>query len=167
MADARLPTIPQYYKRFVDAKVDLDSFPSQPCPFHHEKQGKSFSYSRDLKIWRCFGQCHCGGDVIDLHRLNYRMSSREEAKKSLYQILQIPMELDLSFEEKKVEADPEDVHRRRMYALALSLAKEPKDWIELDYIMSKVPYDVGDLEMFCIARGQTVTSSNTITLLEE
>lgn len=153
IVDSRLPTIPQYYKQYVDSKVDLNETPYQPCPFHKEQNGKSFSYSRDLQIWRCFGQCHCGGDVIDLHRLHYGLKSRDEAKINLYRMLKIPMDLAIVFEPEPIEVDEVDVRRRRVYNLALKLAKTPDDWLDLDYIMSKVPYDLKELETFCTSRG--------------
>lgn len=151
-----LISIPQYYKQYVDTTVNLDNEPTQPCPFHDEKHGRSFSYSKRLGIWRCFGQCHCGGDVVDLHRLNYKLKSREEAEKSLASILGVSLDKVLSFEKKSIEVDMNDVHRRRVYSLALSLAKEPDDWLDLDYILSKVPYDVSELEVFCSARGHPI-----------
>ncbi len=153
-----LPTIPQYYSQYVDPSVNLENEPTQPCVFHNEKHGRSFSYSKTLNIWRCFGSCHCGGDVIDLHRLNYHLKDREEAKKSLYSILGLKIDETISFEKEDIEIDMNDVHRRRVYALAVSLAKEPDDWLDLDYILSKVPYDVAELEVFCAARGCPVTS---------
>lgn len=166
MADLldKLPTIPQYYKQYVDPSVDLNINSSQPCPFHNEKTGKSFSYSKQLNIWRCFGQCHCGGDVIDLHRLNYKLKSREEAKASLYNILGIEYTASLSFEKEDIEVDEVDVHRRRVYSLAVTVATKPDDWLELDYILSKVPYDVHELEMFCLKHGVNVTSPNITSI---
>lgn len=158
----KLPTIPQYYKQYVDPKVDLELQSSQPCPFHNEKTGKSFSYSKQLNIWRCFGQCHCGGDVIDLHRLNYRLKDREEAKRSLYKMYGISMQETITFEREEVKVNEDDVHRRRVYALAVSLATQPNDWLELDYILSKVPYDVKELEVFCMSHGHPIPSSKNL-----
>lgn len=149
----KLITIPQYYKQFVDPKVDLDVTPYQQCPFHNEKTGKSFSYSKQLNMWRCFGQCHCGGGVIELHQLNYRLKSREDAKQSLYKLLGIELEETISFEKPVLEVDEKDVARRRVYSLAVSLAKDPESWLELDYILSKVPYDIKELEIFCMKQG--------------
>lgn len=154
----RLPSIPEYFKKYVDTKVDLDTTPQIPCPFHDEKTGKSFSYSKQLGIWRCFGACHCGGDVIDLHRLNYRMKTRDEAKRALYMLYGISLSEELNFDKKKVEVNMEDVHRRRVYAAAVKLAKTPDDYIALDYIVSKVPYDVKELEVFCSSRGVLLSS---------
>lgn len=157
----KLPSIPQYYKEYVDPKVDLNLNTSQPCPFHNEKTGKSFSYSKQLNKWRCFGACHCGGDVIDLHKLNYRLKSREEAKKSLANILGINFKTELKFETPVIEVDAMEVHKKRAYALAVSLSKTPDDWLELDYILSKVPYDVAELNVFCTVRGVPLMSPNT------
>lgn len=149
----KLPSIPMYYKQYVDPKVNLDETPSQPCPFHNEVSGKSFSYSRDLGIWRCFGACHCGGDVIDLHKINYRYKSRKEAETALYKLYGISLQEEISFEKEEVEVNEADVHRRRVYGTALRLATTPDDWEELDYVVSKVPYDVKELETFCATRG--------------
>lgn len=160
-----LPSIPDYYRQYVDPKVDLNTSPSQPCPFHDEKSGKSFSYAKQLGIWRCFGQCHCGGDVIDLHRINYRLKSREEAKESLYKILGISITKELSFEKREVEVDDKDIYRRRVYSLAVSIARNSDSgvWLELDYILSKVPYDVKELEVFCSRHGHPISSSKNLT----
>lgn len=150
---AELPSIPAYFKTYVDSNVDLEITPQLPCPFHEEKSGKSFSYSRQLGVWRCFGACHCGGDVVDLHRLNYRMKTRDEAMQALCKIYGVDMHKDLTFEKKEVNVDLREVHRKRVYAAAVGLAKTPDDYVELDYIMSKVPYDVTELEVFCSSRG--------------
>lgn len=159
----KLPTIPQYFQQYVDPKIDLSVTSSIPCPFHNEKVGKSFSYSKTLNVWRCWGQCHCGGDVIDLHRLNYRLKSKKDAEESLCAVLHIKPETSVSFEEKKVEVDEREVYRRRVYATALKLANTPDDWLELDYILSKVPYDVRELEVFCNTHGYSVASKNNYT----
>ena len=87
----KLPSIPQYYKEYVDPKVDLNINTSQPCPFHNEKTGKSFSYSKQLNKWRCFGACHCGGDVIDLHmlwsaRLGRKISFKQAVVELYYEL---------------------------------------------------------------------------------
>ena len=148
-----LPSIPQYFKEYVDSNIDLDKTPSIPCPFHNEKSGKSFSYSRNLNIWRCFGQCHRGGSVVDLHQLNHGIKSRKEAEKALYALYELPYNETLSFEKEEVKVNENDVHRRRVYATAVDIAKTPDDWDELDYILSKVPYDVKELEVFCSAKG--------------
>lgn len=153
----KLPSVPVYYAQFVDPKVNLDETPSQPCPFHDEKTGKSFTWSKQLNRWRCWGKCHCGGDVIDLHKLNYKLKSRDEALRSLCDIYHISMTQELSFEKEEVEVDEKEVYRRRIYALSLALAKEPDDWLDLDYIVSKVPYDVKELEMFCNVRGYRIS----------
>jgi hypothetical protein len=158
--DNLLPSIPDYYRMYVDPKVDLNTTPSQPCPFHNEKVGKSFSFSKQLGKWRCFGQCHCGGGVIELHQLNYRLKTKEDARKSLYQLCGIDYTESISFEKKEVSVDIDNVYRRRLYSLAVNLAKDPDSWLELDYILSKVPYDVKELEVFCSVRGHVITNDN-------
>ena len=83
----RFPTIPEYYTLMINSSVDLIEEPKQCCPFHHEDT-PSFSYSVSKNVWRCFGGCHTGGDVIELHRMNYHIRSREEAKQSLQRIFE-------------------------------------------------------------------------------
>ncbi len=154
----KLPTIPQYYTQYVDNKVDLNETPYQACPFHGEVNGKSFSYSRQLGIWRCFGACHAGGDVVELHKLNYKIKSRKEAEISLCRMYGIDInEEEISFEETPVEVDQNDVYRRRVLACAMHLAKTPEDYTELDYMVSKVPFDVKDLEIYCSVRGYPIS----------
>lgn len=148
-----LPTIPDYFRNYVDPQTDLIATPHIPCPFHNEQHGKSFSYNIEKKIWRCFGECHCGGDVIDLHRLNKRFRTREEAKLSLYAMFGIKEEIVTNFEREPVKADENEVYRNRLYNRALQLAKTPDDWIELDYLLSQVPFAKEDLERFCRIRG--------------
>lgn len=148
-----LPSIPKYYRDHVDPQVDLSVTPSIPCIFHNETHGRSFSYKAGSEIWRCFGACHCGGDVIDLHRHHYKLRSREEATKSLYRLYGLhydPVRLSMP---KAAEPDRTDAYRRRVYEAALRLAVTPDDWIQLDYIVSKVPYSVTELELFCNDRG--------------
>lgn len=146
----RLPTIPEYFKKYVNQNIDLDVENAIACPFHHEEHGKSFTYSPDKKIFRCWGACHTGGDVIMLHKLNYKFATKDEAKKSLYSMYDI--EDKPSFEKEEVHVNPEEVSRRAAYANAVRVAKTPEDWIALDYIMSMSPVDVKRLETFTASR---------------
>lgn len=156
----KLPTIPQYFQQYVDIKINLDNTPSIPCPFHSEKTGKSFSYSKQLGIWRCFGSCHRGGDVIDMHQLNYHIKSYEEAAKSLCSLYGIQFEVAPTFERETVKADEREVYRRRLLASANAVATTPDDWIELDFIVSKYPYDTAELELFCSSRGRLISRND-------
>lgn len=144
-----LITIPEYYKRFIDPTVDLSTDTKQCCPFHKEDT-PSFSYSPERGTWRCFGACHTGGDVIELHRKNYKLNSRADAKASLYAILGIKNEV--TFERPKVEANEEEVQKRLIYSRAIELATDADAWLELDYIMSFHPIDYDRLQLFCNTR---------------
>lgn len=159
---SKLPTVPQYYAQYVDNKVDLNETPYQACPFHGETNGKSFSYSKQLGIWRCFGACHAGGNVIALHKLNYHLKTLEEAEKSLCQMYGIETDVTPTFEEETIEVDMNDVYRRRVLTCAMNMAKTPDDYVELDYIVSKVPYDVKDLEIYCSVRGYNLSKETGI-----
>ena len=66
-----LISIPEYFTRFIDRSIDLTKIPKICCPFH-EEDTPSFSYSSEKGLWRCFGACKVGGDVIALHQKNYR-----------------------------------------------------------------------------------------------
>ena len=145
-----LPTIPEYFKAYVDRSVDLTVTKNIPCPFHGEKAGKSFTYSPDKQVWRCWGACHTGGDVIKLHQLNYHLKSYQDAKVSLYNLLGLQDELKPSFAPKKLRLTPKENERKALYARACKLAAElsPKQWLQLDYILSKVPFDSDELENF-------------------
>jgi len=36
------------------------------CPLHEEQSGTSFSVDAKKNLWKCFGKCCCGGDVLKL-----------------------------------------------------------------------------------------------------
>lgn len=153
MVSPDLPSIPDYYKAYIDKSVDLDVTPHQPCPFHGETHGKSFSYKDG--IWSCFGACHVyGADVIELHRRNYKLKSKEEAELSLRKLYGLPLKMIPTFKRKEVTVDDGHVKRLALYNRALRVATSVDSWIELDYILSKVPYDVDELEMFCNQYGK-------------
>ena len=153
MVDDRLPSIPDYYKKYVDKSVDLNVTSHVPCPFHGETHGKSFSYKDG--IWSCFGACHVyGADVIEMHRRNYKLKSRDEAEISLRRLYGLPLRKVPTFKKKEVEVSTERVHSLALYNRALKCATEPESWVELDYILSKVPYDVSELELFCNKYGK-------------
>lgn len=146
-------SIPEYFKAYVDNSIDLTVTKNIPCPFHDEKEGKSFTYSPDKQIWRCWGACHMGGDVIKLHQLNYHLKSYQDAKVSLYKLLGLQEELKPTFVPAKVKLNPVDNKRRATYAKAIRLATDVDSKIELMYIMSKVPYDINELETFISKHG--------------
>lgn len=150
MAKDNVISIPEYYKRFINSQVDLSIETKQCCPFHKEDT-PSFSYSPERGTWRCFGACHVGGDVIDLHRKNFNLPDRATAKQSLYAILGVKQEVN--FERQKPTVNELEVTHRLIYARAIEAAKTIDDWLELDYIMSFYPVDYDWLESFCAKKG--------------
>ena len=100
--------------------------------------------------------------MIDLHRLNYRLKTKDEALKSLCALYGITLDVKPDFKIEMPEVDEREVYRRRALAVAMSLAKTADDYIELDYIVSKVPYDVKDLEIFCSSRGYVLSKETSV-----
>ena len=134
----RYPTIPEYYKIFINEKVDLLSDPKQCCPFHYEKT-PSFSYSAEKDVWRCFGACKCGGDVFDLHKKNFKLMSKEEAKKSLKAIFKV-YDSDV-MQNSVMLISEQEIEQKSLYQKALVYADRPERWAELDQVMSIYPLE--------------------------
>ena len=138
MIEGRLPTVPEYYKEFIDGTVNLAAEPKQCCPFHSEDT-PSFSYDRRTDRWSCFGACHAHGDVIDMHNRVFHFGDRKVAEKDLYQRCKIKYEP----KPEKVgqfNVDKTKVDNNALYVQACSLANTPDRWVELDEVMSKYPF---------------------------
>lgn len=136
----RMPTIPEYYRERINAAVDLISERKQCCPFHKEDT-PSFSYQHDKKRWRCFGACKTGGDVIELHRKNYKLASREEARVSLMSLYGVTEKVELTMNVDTCRVDSNKVEFERLYQLVLLHANIIERWLAMDYAMSKYPVD--------------------------
>lgn len=141
-----LISIPEYYARFIDPSVDLNKTPKVCCPFHHENT-PSFSYSPSKGVWRCFGACKAGGDVIAMHQRNYRLPNRTQAEASLAKLLGYTVEPKKP-QLKAGKVDEQAVTHNTAYARAALVANTVEDWLELDYIMSIYPPDTQMLEAF-------------------
>lgn len=141
----KLPTIPEYFKKYINQNVDLAATPKQCCPFHKEET-PSFSYSAEKQICTCFGACHRTWDLIGLHQRNYGFSTRKEAEDSLFSLYGIVRVNSL--EENKVEftANKDRIKEDETYQLALVKANTVERWLELDYVMSKNPLDLMELK---------------------
>lgn len=144
MKYGRMPTIPEYYKDFINKDVDLDSSPSQCCPFHKEKT-PSFSYSKVHKKWRCFGECHRGGSVVTLHMMNYKLDSEKEAEASLRELYCVE-EPEFQFSNDDTDVNEDRVRFNNALQVANIYANRKERWLELDYVMSKYPVDIVELE---------------------
>lgn len=137
----KLPTVPEYYAEYIDSSVDLAQNPKQCCPFHKENT-PSFSYNLETGRWSCFGKCHAHGDVVEMHRRWMKLETTEEAKKSLfkaYSIAEVNSLESLANQQPYVSEDK--IENDVVYAEAIALANNPERWIQLDYVMSVVPYD--------------------------
>lgn len=140
-------SIPEYYKKFCDSNVDLNEVRSIPCKFHNEKHGKSFTFSPEKKLWRCWGSCHCGGGVVQLHRLNYGLRNDTEARESLADILGIKEDKKELHIPKEAVPDEFSAQLRVLQAKAIRMATTVDRWLELDYEMSQYPVTTEQLEM--------------------
>lgn len=141
MIEGRLPTVVEYYSEHINQGVNLASNPKQCCPFHKENT-PSFSYNIKTGRWTCFGQCHASGDVIEMHRRWFHFDSTQEAENDLrikYNARVRKILEDAKAQEQFISED--NIEDNVTYARALALANTPERWLELDYAMSKSPYD--------------------------
>ena len=137
----RLPTIPEYYRDFINKSVDLNADPKQCCPFHNEDT-PSFSYSLEKGVWRCFGGCHCGGNVIDLHKKNYKLKTKKEAEESLYTLYKVDKRTIINNSTAYLEyVNDERVEEETLYQEVLMRADTVERWLQLDYVMSIYPLE--------------------------
>jgi len=154
-----LISIPEYFARYINPSVDLTKEPKICCPFHQEDT-PSFSYSAEKGIWRCFGACKDGGDVIALHRRNFKLKSRREAEESLYKLLGLRTSIQ-PHKHEAGKADERAVLFKQAYAKALMVAQTVEDWVELDYVMGQYPVDVNKLQAFYNCRRKDNDNNST------
>lgn len=141
-----MPTVAQYYKDFIDAKVDLIKEPKQCCPFHKEKT-PSFSYMPQRGVWSCFGACKVrGADVIKMHQMKFHLNTREEAEESLRSLYKCPKREETRLIEKRVIINESDVEYQSLVNRCIMLADTPEKWVELDELMTYYPPEILDLQ---------------------
>jgi len=141
-----MPTVAQYYKDFIDAKVDLIKEPKQCCPFHKEKT-PSFSYMPQRGVWSCFGACKVrGADVIKMHQMKFHLNTREEAEESLRSLYKCPKKEETRLTEKRVVINESDVEYQSLVNRCIMLANTPEKWVELDELMTYYPPEILDLQ---------------------
>lgn len=138
----RIPTVPEYYKEFINSSVELLDAPKQCCPFHEENT-PSFSYNIETGRWSCFGKCHAHGDVVGMHMRHFKLSSRTEAQKSLNAIYEVeaPSTLDDVIDRSKFFTNEKKVRSNIAYSKAVAMANTPERWLQLDYVMSIHPFE--------------------------
>lgn len=138
----RRPSVVEYYREFINKDIDLTEEPKQCCPFHEEKT-PSFSYDINSGRCTCFGKCHAYGmDAIEMHKRLFGYDSREEAQRSIDAIYEVNS--NTTFEKMLTEVsliDEEKIEDNSVYTEAVILASTPERWIELDYVMSKYPFE--------------------------
>lgn len=150
MFKGRIPTVPEYYREFINSNVDLIQNPKQCCPFHEENT-PSFSYNIKTGRWSCFGRCHAHGDVVDMHQRWFHFATKAEAENDLYQRYGVPKKT--LYDVFKADTNDylisqNDIDNNVLYNKAIALATTPERWLQLDYVMSKYPlenYELQDL----------------------
>ena len=138
-----LISVADYYRKFINSKVNLLESEKQCCPFHIEDT-PSFSYDRKSGTCSCFGACHFyGKDAIFLHQKNYKLHSSQDAENSLRAILGKPKRKVNSIQELKEQVfiDDEKLELNRVYNLCLFHANKVDRWLQMDYAMSIYPVD--------------------------
>jgi hypothetical protein len=148
MVSGRLPTVPEYYAEHINKDVDLVVSPKQCCPFHSENT-PSFSYNIATGRWSCFGKCHAHGGVVKMHKMWYHFSTEEEAERDLmirYNVPRDSYKKTLKKPNDDADVSQETIEDNIVYTRAVALANCPERWIELDYEMSKTPFDRNAVE---------------------
>lgn len=139
-----MPTVPEYYRAYIDPNVDLTEVPKQCCPFHKEDT-PSFSYDMRTGKWSCFGACHAyGKDVIDMHMRKFRMSSREQAERDLAIKCGVRAET-LTLKQEDIFINPKVTDTKAMIAKLCLFANTPRRWVQLDKVMETIPVNPDDL----------------------
>lgn len=135
-------TVPQYVTKFINSKINLNETNKICCPFHKEDT-PSFSFNPSTGKWRCFGACKTGGDVIDLHKMNYKISNKTEAEKSLCNLLGINYnKINVIKDNEPILLNEESIELDRIYNLCLLNANCIERWLDMDYVMSIYPVDI-------------------------
>lgn len=149
MIEGRLPTVPEYYREFINKDVDLVAEPKQCCPFHSENT-PSFSYNIETGRWSCFGKCHAHGGVIEMHMRKFHFASKKEAETDLDARYKVVKHSERRLRKQMAYTDEERIEDNVTYCEAVSLANCPERWLELDYVMSIVPFDrIRLLDLIC------------------
>jgi DNA primase len=139
-------TVPQYVTKFINSKINLNETNKICCPFHKEDT-PSFSFNTSTGRWRCFGACKTGGDVIDLHKMNYKIPNKVEAEKSLCNLLGISYnKINVIKDNEPVLLNEESIELDRIYNLCLLNANCIERWLDMDYVMSIYPVDITRLK---------------------
>jgi DNA primase catalytic core len=86
---ADLTSVIEYVKDRVDIRKVITEDIGKPagdnakenysifCPLHDEKNSPSFNINSRMQIWKCFGACNEGGDVIKWMRIWHTVSAAE------------------------------------------------------------------------------------------
>lgn len=99
-----LITVPEYLDRIgvTDGRKYTGDILTL-CPIHDEEE-PSFSYSANLGIWTCFGECHTSGRAVKLNYLIQNKSGRVGIIESLRLMRELfPFLPELVFNEDKKE----------------------------------------------------------------
>lgn len=150
-------TVPKYFSLYINDKIDLNVEKLILCPFHDDHK-PSFSYKPEIGKWRCWSGPCGGGDVIEMHKVNFKLPDRDTASESLRKLLGI-VDKEYDFRDIEVKLDMLKVRRLSLETIADKICKGRDDYIELDFLISQrrpVHEEISDLEMFIKLHGGVV-----------
>ncbi len=125
----------EYIGRYVELKRSGRNFRGL-CPFHQEKT-PSFFVNPDRQLWRCFGACQVGGDVIAF-LMKYENITFYEALKELAQ--ETGVKLDVSAVEDRAWKEKEKlvtIHNLAMKYYHFLLTKHASGKAARDYLAER------------------------------
>lgn len=146
----------EFYKKYIPDLQQRGSKLWACCPWHQETK-PSFCIDQNLGLWRCFGACNEGGDVIKFYQKHFSVSFSEAviALAEMYNY-----ELQISDEEKKFRDEC-----NKIYELNRIVADKAMEVLECDedawnYVTKIRGISPKMIEVFKIGRGGNVPVTN-------
>lgn len=132
---AQLPTLIEYWKTRVREGEDITGVKKLLCPFHKDTN-PSMHHKEEAGIVKCFS-CGAGGDLIAVHKANYGLKNRADAKKHLYEMYGVTN----SVTEYTKEQKEFDALNLKLYKLVqkYELRGKAKELIILDDLITQIP----------------------------
>ena len=78
-ATVTMEMVLKHYGLFEALTKEPDKNALGPCPIHNGKNPRNLSVCLEKNIWRCFGECDSGGNILDFVSKMEKCSIREAA----------------------------------------------------------------------------------------